>query len=134
MPCSTAHTRQLPNPKRQLRQTDIVTARDGADPGRYPSASFQFLLGKARRFAADRHATLLLEGEPGTGKTKLAHYLHSLSPRAAKPFHAVVLSTLDDGLASSELFGHVSGAYTDARHARTGSSRTPTIRRAAGRR
>ena len=109
-----------PRTIRPLRQTDIGPTRDGADPGRYPSASFQRLLGKARRFAADRHATLLLEGEPGTGKTKLAHYLHARSPRAAKPFHAVVLSTLDDGLASSELFGHVSGAYTDARHARTG--------------
>lgn len=101
-------------------KSDIVPVRDGTDPGRFPSASFQRLLIRARRFAADRHATLLLEGEPGTGKTKLAQFLHGISPRASKPFHAVVLSTLDDGLASSELFGHVSGAYTDARHARSG--------------
>jgi DNA-binding NtrC family response regulator len=46
--------------------------------------------------------------------------LHEQSPRAAGPFHNVVLSTLDDSLASSELFGHVAGAFTDARHSRAG--------------
>jgi DNA-binding NtrC family response regulator len=72
------------------------------------------------RFARDTNATILLEGDSGTGKTTLARYVHSRSPRAAGPFQQVVLSTLDDTLSGSELFGHVVGAYTDARQSRTG--------------
>jgi DNA-binding NtrC family response regulator len=98
----------------------FAAIRSFPDPARFPSASYQRLLARARRFAADRHASLLLEGESGTGKTQLARYLHGVSPRASKTFQSVVLSTIDDGLAASELFGHVSGAYTDARHARSG--------------
>ncbi|MEP6730593.1 MAG: sigma 54-interacting transcriptional regulator, partial [bacterium] len=90
------------------------------DLTRFRSASFQRVLARARRFARDRTATLLIEGESGTGKTRFARYLHAISPRAAKPYRSVVLSTIDDTLAASELFGHVSGAYTDARHARAG--------------
>jgi DNA-binding NtrC family response regulator len=72
------------------------------------------------RFARDRHAPVLIEGESGTGKTTIARYLHQHSPRASGPYHSVVLSTLDDSLASSELFGHVAGAFTDARRNRAG--------------
>jgi two-component system, NtrC family, response regulator AtoC len=78
------------------------------------------VLARARRFARDRSATLLIEGESGTGKTRFARFLHAMSPRSGKPYQTVVLSTIDDTLAASELFGHVSGAYTDARHARAG--------------
>ena len=66
------------------------------------------------------HASVLLEGETGTGKSYFARELHNCSPRAGGPFHQVLLSALDDNLASSDLFGHVSGAYTDARHNRPG--------------
>lgn len=66
------------------------------------------------------HALVLLEGESGTGKTYFARYLHEHSPRASGPFESVVLPTLDDNLAPSELFGHVRGAYTDARQHRPG--------------
>ena len=59
--------------------------------------------------------------EIGTGKTLLARLMHALSPRADKPFQQVVLATLDDSLAGSELFGHVAGAYTDARMSRAGA-------------
>ncbi len=77
-------------------------------------------MAQADRFAKDRRATILIEGESGTGKTRLARRIHQRSPRASSPFNTVVLSTLDDTLASSELFGHVSGAFTDARHSRAG--------------
>ena len=66
------------------------------------------------------HATVLIEGETGTGKTYVARFLHERSPRARAVFHAVILSTLDDNLASSDLFGHLSGSYTDARQNRPG--------------
>lgn len=50
----------------------------------------------------------------------LARYIHSRSPRAKQAFQQVVLSTIEDSLAASELFGHVPGAFTDARQPRTG--------------
>lgn len=77
-------------------------------------------MNRAECFAKDPTATLLLEGESGTGKTQLARYLHEISPRARRPFQSVVLSTVEDSLAGSELFGHVTGAFTDARCARAG--------------
>lgn len=67
-----------------------------------------------------RSAPILLEGESGTGKTTLARLIHEWSPRASGPFQLIVLSTLDDGLAGSTLFGHTVGAFTDARQARPG--------------
>ena len=66
------------------------------------------------------HATVLIEGESGTGKSYVARLLHDRSPRARAVFHPVVLSTLDDNLAASDLFGHLSGSYTDARQNRPG--------------
>jgi DNA-binding NtrC family response regulator len=66
------------------------------------------------------HATVLIEGESGTGKSYVARQLHQCSPRARSVFHQVILSTLDDNLAASDLFGHLSGSYTDARQNRPG--------------
>jgi two-component system response regulator HydG len=86
----------------------------------HKSAPFQRALSQLRRFARDRRAAVLIEGESGTGKTRIARLVHAASPRAGKPFEQVVLSTADDGLIGSALFGHVTGAYTDARYARAG--------------
>ena len=91
------------------------------DIERFTSASFTKARVLLQRFAKHDHATVLLEGEIGTGKTLLARLMHALSPRADKPFQQVVLATLDDSLAGSELFGHVAGAYTDARMSRAGA-------------
>jgi DNA-binding NtrC family response regulator len=86
----------------------------------FPSAAYRRVLAQLERFARDGNATILLEGESGTGKTTLARFIHARSPRATRPFQQVVLSTIEDPLAGSELFGHVSGAYTDARQSRSG--------------
>jgi DNA-binding NtrC family response regulator len=86
----------------------------------YRSSSYQATLLRLARFAKDDTAPILLQGESGTGKTSLARHVHASSPRARGRFQQVVLSTLDDGVASSELFGHVAGAFTDARRPRTG--------------
>jgi DNA-binding NtrC family response regulator len=74
----------------------------------------------AERFAPFDHATVLIEGESGTGKSYIARHLHLHSRRARGPYHQVILSTLDDNLAASDLFGHLSGSYTDARQSRPG--------------
>jgi DNA-binding NtrC family response regulator len=66
------------------------------------------------------HATVLIEGESGTGKSYVARLLHGRSPRSRAIFHQVILSALDDNLAASDLFGHLSGSYTDARQNRPG--------------
>ncbi len=62
---------------------------------------------------------VILYGESGTGKTFFAEYIHQLSGRSGG-FHAFSVGTVAPQLALDELFGHVPGAFTDARKMRTG--------------
>ena len=87
---------------------------------RFTSPAYHEALRRAEKFGRDRSATVLIEGEAGTGKTLLARRLHEMSPRKQAPFRSCVLGALDDSLASDELFGHVPGAFTGARDARAG--------------
>jgi DNA-binding NtrC family response regulator len=91
------------------------------------SAAAQRTAAKLSRLARDPHAPLLLEGESGTGKTTLARLIHEQSPRAEHPFQSVLLSAIEDSLCASELFGHVAGAYTDARTTRVGQFATANL-------
>jgi DNA-binding NtrC family response regulator len=63
---------------------------------------------------------VLITGENGTGKEVVARHLHALSERAAKPLITVNAGALSEGLFESELFGHMRGAFTDARADRVG--------------
>ena len=63
---------------------------------------------------------VLVEGETGTGKGLVAAMLHHLSQRSTRPMVTLDCGALPDTLVESELFGHVSGAFTGAQHPRTG--------------
>lgn len=72
------------------------------------------------RQVAPSTASVLITGEPGTGKSALARLVHEWSDRAAGPFIGVNIGGLAEGVFESELFGHVKGAYTDAKADRAG--------------
>jgi DNA-binding NtrC family response regulator len=79
---------------------------------------------KAVRATIDRvapsDASVLITGEHGTGKEVVASLLHRLSQRATRPLVTMNAGGLSEGVAESELFGHVKGAFTDARTDRIG--------------
>jgi DNA-binding NtrC family response regulator len=83
------------------------------------SPAMRAVLQTADRVAAT-DATVLLLGENGTGKDLLASRIHALSGRAAGPYVKVDLGAIAPTLFESELFGHVKGAFTDAKESKPG--------------
>jgi DNA-binding NtrC family response regulator len=72
------------------------------------------------RQVAPSDASVLITGEPGTGKSLLAKLMHDWSARAEKSFISVNAGGLPETVFESEMFGHVKGAFTDAKADRTG--------------
>ncbi len=70
---------------------------------------------------SDTDANIIIHGENGTGKELVARALHTNSSRRKLPFITVDLGAVTETLFESELFGHVKGAFTDARNDRIGS-------------
>jgi len=72
------------------------------------------------RLVAPRSATVLIEGETGTGKELVAKAVHRLSARAGKAFVVLNCAAIPETLLEAELFGHTRGAFTGAVQSRTG--------------
>lgn len=83
------------------------------------SAAYRTLLARLRRFASCS-LPVLLEGETGTGKELAAREIHYAGARSGKPFIPVNCGALPDTLIENELFGHVRGAFTDAKSEQPG--------------
>ena len=69
---------------------------------------------------ADTSGNILVEGDTGTGKEVIARVIHQTSGRKDKPFVVVNCAAIPEGLLESELFGHVKGAFTDAKSDKKG--------------
>jgi two-component system response regulator HydG len=72
------------------------------------------------QLVAEQDTTVLIVGETGTGKTRLANQIHQLSPRRAEPFLVMDCGALSPTLIESEMFGHVRGAFSGADRTRLG--------------
>jgi two-component system, NtrC family, response regulator GlrR len=83
------------------------------------SASMRYLFALLERVAPSE-ASILIEGETGTGKSMLAEAIHAASPRAKMPFVVVDCASLPHHLIESELFGHERGSFTGATDDRIG--------------
>jgi DNA-binding NtrC family response regulator len=83
------------------------------------SPAMQHVLQVASRIAAS-DANVLILGENGTGKGLIAQLIHSMSLRASRPMVTINAGGISEGVFESELFGHIRGAFTDAKSDRAG--------------
>jgi DNA-binding NtrC family response regulator len=106
--------------ERRLEAENLLFRSDRRQPKLIAqSAAMQPILQVIGRVAAS-DANVLIMGEPGTGKGVVAWALHANSGRASRPMITVNIGGLPEGVFESELFGHVKGAFTDARSERVG--------------
>jgi two-component system response regulator AtoC len=100
------------------RERVIKTARIENIIGKSPP--FTELLDMVKRLSAAVDTTVLLLGESGTGKDLIAKVIHNLSDRALQPLIDISCASFPENLIESELFGYEKGAFTDAKHRKTG--------------
>jgi len=101
---------RLKKENRLLKQIVQQDAKDYWFPDTPSGQQVKQMLAKV----SNTDLTVLITGESGTGKGMTARLIHSLSPRADKPFVPVNCGAIPEQLIESELFGHVKGAFTGA--------------------
>jgi DNA-binding NtrC family response regulator len=90
-----------------------------AEPVVGDSPAFKAVIDRVA-MVAPTDSTVLILGETGTGKERIAHAIHALSHRSARPMVSVNCAAIQPSLIASELFGHERGAFTGALHKRLG--------------
>ena len=111
--------RALRKGKRLEAENRVLRADDRRPPLVAESRSMRQILEMVERIGPS-DASVLITGENGTGKGVVARALHAASRRAGRPLVSVNVGGLPESLFESELFGHVKGAFTDARADREG--------------
>ena len=109
--------------RRQAIDRRFAVSRDVARPRLSDFVSASAAMQAFMRFVSrvvDSEASLLLLGETGVGKERLARAIHAEGPRAQGPFVTVNCGALPEALLESELFGHEEGAFTGATRSRRG--------------
>jgi DNA-binding NtrC family response regulator len=104
--------------RRLADENAILRAADGTDLVATSRPMLEVV--KLARQVARSDASVLITGEPGTGKSLLAKLIHDWSDRADRSFIAVNAGGLPETVFESEMFGHVKGAFTDAKADRAG--------------
>ena len=103
----------------RLETENRLLRKDGAQELVAESAAMRPVVEMMERVGPS-DANVLITGEHGTGKEVVAGWLHAASTRAGRPLVTVNVGGLSDGVFESELFGHVKGAFTDAKTDRVG--------------
>jgi len=113
--CGTRRLRFVPGASEEV--VIDTSSRFGGLVGTTPEMLELFAV--LRRYAPSS-VSMVIHGETGTGKERVARAIHEASPRRHKPFLAVNCAAMPDALLEAELFGHVRGAFTGAERDRKG--------------
>jgi DNA-binding NtrC family response regulator len=105
--------------KQRLEEENHLLRARSASPLIAESRAMQPVLEMIERVSPS-DVNVLIRGENGTGKDVIAQHIHAKSARSAQPLVVVNAGAIPEGLFESELFGHVRGAFTDAKSDRVG--------------